>query len=652
MRKSPPRLLRALPGCLFLLAWLAAGLPGWGMNFTPYQPTPREVAVTTQALARVDRILTTPAGMQDKAYWELCQVSSLIFLGRLTQARELCARIRAEFPGELDAYVLPLICDEYDGSFEAKLQALRTAGSPETLPVEQVFQLGLMEMLTTDTVAAAARFKQVTRARPDFAPGWYALAVNQDDSGNLEEGDAAFQQAIRLLPNEADLYGAQGAYYFYSDRLALAQKSLEQALRLRPHFPSAAYYLAKVLEEQGNPAWRHRMGVALLYLVQENQYLPYQGGQEILGGWILRELERLDDSRRSLEQAQRNGDRRERAGAAIQMAFTGEFPGNDPNRVIAWLDANVNSGVYAAPSLAAKGHLLAGSGDPGGGQKCLKEALSTCRGEQESHIRLALATLLSREGKLAEAQTTIAPCLKLNRFSYSAPMVDGMFLHRLGQYGQAQEQFSRAAALFEENILGRSARPTPGDFPPADFSPGLSFRYVSIPGAALTTLLALGALAIFLGSVGVTPQADNLQATRVTFRKEWTTAAIILLILAALAAFQTWRAYSVIKIGEPGIVITRGERIILAVPWEEVLALYQLPVNPNPSKSPLGFIDPSQWLSSRDLGRRPLYYLVTSRGSTRFSTEFPGLARLAAEIQAQADLGRNSQISWLRGFGH
>jgi cytochrome c-type biogenesis protein CcmH/NrfG len=72
--------------------------------------------------------------------------------------------------------------------------------------------------------------------------------------GKNLEAIRAYQQALQLKPEDAEIHNRLGDAYYYLGRLREAIDSYTEAARLRPDWAETFYNLAIAYSESGNPS--------------------------------------------------------------------------------------------------------------------------------------------------------------------------------------------------------------------------------------------------------------------------------------------------------------------------------------------------------------------------------------------------------------
>jgi len=639
------------PALLLVLLCLLVSVEAQAASFLPCQPTPAESQTTEAAIRNLDRLITR---QPDQVIYRLWRARNLIFLGRLDQAQSVFKQISALDPNCLEAWLGPLICEEYQGTLDSLQgnleQAIRSGNSEPALR----FRLALIHLLNTNYREAIPLLEQVTTACPDWVPAWYALAEAQAQVGESERADLAYARALQMRPTDPGIWISRGRHYYHIGHLVKAENNLRRALKIRPHSALAEFHLGLVQAARGQERQAAKtFGRSLLFVEEEAELIPFAGDSLILKGRILDRLGREEDSWNAFRMAWRCGDGRERAGAAIQMAFSLEGQPPPVQETLAMLSQVCSQDICLDAALLARGLLYRQIGDQERARHDLDQALSLAPPGRQNEARFYIALLLTDSGHYQEAALALQPALEAKP-DFLVTLLKGIILHNQGKFDQAQTWLARATSIDQEQGFGLPVGASSDRFPPPDFSPELRFNYLPPPIAIPALILGLSAtMFMYLTVFGDSRRGPPAPAPSPVVESKKSTRAIrytimaILLVLAGLSAFQAWRMQGKFEIGNQGVVMTRATRVVLAAPWNEVMALYALP------RSTLRFdaLNYRNWVYPFMVrSRRPMYYLITSRGSVRFSSEFAGAQRMAAEICADADLGKSLWGSWSRGY--
>jgi hypothetical protein len=135
--------------------------------------------------------------------------------------------------------------------------SLCVSAAAQTLQSSQAdFSRGQALIIAKKPADAAERFEAVTRAEPDFAPGWYALGAARRRAGQCEPAIAAYRRYAQMLPNEPEPYYGLGLCLKETGQLASASQALRRYVDLekRPSSQKWVDHARSVIEEIGNGA--------------------------------------------------------------------------------------------------------------------------------------------------------------------------------------------------------------------------------------------------------------------------------------------------------------------------------------------------------------------------------------------------------------
>ena len=136
-------------------------------------------------------------------------------------------------------------------------RAQKTSHPTESLPMRQV-QQALKLAQHGDQQGAMNLVLNVLEQRPHFAPAIKLKGMLLEESGRISEAGAAFEEALKLAPNDPDLLLEVGKYKLTAGQSEEAIKLLQHCLRILPGDGDAQYYLAQAyhLTAQDEPALR------------------------------------------------------------------------------------------------------------------------------------------------------------------------------------------------------------------------------------------------------------------------------------------------------------------------------------------------------------------------------------------------------------
>lgn len=147
--------------------------------------------------------------------------------------------------------VLLLAAFVVGGGAESRAQSPRPPGdSPETRQMHQALSLAQHG----DRQAAMNIAETLLQQHPDFAPAIKLKGMLLEDSGHPAEAAAAYQQALKLAPNDGDLLLKVGIAKLASGQKEEAIQLLEHCIRILPGDGDAHYYLAQAYHLNGQDA--------------------------------------------------------------------------------------------------------------------------------------------------------------------------------------------------------------------------------------------------------------------------------------------------------------------------------------------------------------------------------------------------------------
>jgi tetratricopeptide (TPR) repeat protein len=138
------------------------------------------------------------------------------------------------------------------------MSAAAAVSSPvlaQSLPSTQAdFSRGQALMIAKKPIDAAEKFEAVTKAEPDYAPGWYALGSARRRAGQCDLAVAAYRRYAQMMPDEPEPYYGLGLCLKQEGQLASAAQALRRyvSLEKRPSSQKWVEHAQSVIEEIGN----------------------------------------------------------------------------------------------------------------------------------------------------------------------------------------------------------------------------------------------------------------------------------------------------------------------------------------------------------------------------------------------------------------
>ena len=103
---------------------------------------------------------------------------------------------------------------------------------------------------------AIAAYREAIRLKPDDAEAHYNLGIALSGQGKLDEAIAEYREAIRLKPDYAEAHYNLGIALDGQGKLDEAIAEYREAIRLKPDYAEAHYNLGIALTSQGKPTRR------------------------------------------------------------------------------------------------------------------------------------------------------------------------------------------------------------------------------------------------------------------------------------------------------------------------------------------------------------------------------------------------------------
>lgn len=120
--------------------------------------------------------------------------------------------------------------------------------------VADMMRRGLRAMNQKNLDEALELFDRMVKYAPDFAEGWNKRATVNFMLGDYESSVADIQRTLALEPRHFGALSGLGMIYEELDRLPLAIKAYEEALKANPHLSNAKEQLRDLKKKvQGSP---------------------------------------------------------------------------------------------------------------------------------------------------------------------------------------------------------------------------------------------------------------------------------------------------------------------------------------------------------------------------------------------------------------
>ena len=101
---------------------------------------------------------------------------------------------------------------------------------------------------------ASAAYREAIRLKPDDAEGHYGLGNALKGQGKLDDAIAEYREAIRLKPDHAEAHCNLGSALKGQGKLDEASAGYREAIRLKPDYAEAHSNLGGILKSRGDDA--------------------------------------------------------------------------------------------------------------------------------------------------------------------------------------------------------------------------------------------------------------------------------------------------------------------------------------------------------------------------------------------------------------
>jgi predicted O-linked N-acetylglucosamine transferase (SPINDLY family) len=288
---------------------------------------------------------------------------------------------------------------------------------------------------------ARALYCRALEADPANADVWQALGLLTRDVGETELAVRCLERAAAGHHSDPHCHYNLGSLYLKTGRLAEAERSTLQALRLRPHFPDALNTLGAVLLR------RERLEEAAAAFEGALALAPALLGARCNLALANVRLGRLAEAERLADEAlPRAGDD---AAALNALAMVLTALGRTPDALAACLRAlalePANADVYCS-----LGTICTVRGQSAEAERLLREALRLRPGHAESHA--ALGSALRDQGRLDAAVACFREALRLDPSHVAARC-------NLGSALVTRKSYAEARACFDEALARRPDHP-------------------------------------------------------------------------------------------------------------------------------------------------------------------------------------------------
>lgn len=127
----------------------------------------------------------------------------------------------------------------------------QNASPPVESPLMRQFHQALSLAEHGDRQEAMNLVLRLLEQRPDFEPAIKLKGMLLEEAGRTSEAAAAYEEALKLAPNDADLLLKTGIYKLTAGQREEAVKLLQHCIRILPGDGDAQYYLAQAYHLNG-----------------------------------------------------------------------------------------------------------------------------------------------------------------------------------------------------------------------------------------------------------------------------------------------------------------------------------------------------------------------------------------------------------------
>lgn len=127
----------------------------------------------------------------------------------------------------------------------------QNANRPNESPLTRQFHQALNLAQHGDRQEAMNLVLRLLEQRPDFAPAIKLKGMLLEEAGRTSEAAAAYEEALKLAPNDGDLLLKTGIYKLSAGQTEEAIKLLQRCVRILPGDGDAQYYLAHAYHLNG-----------------------------------------------------------------------------------------------------------------------------------------------------------------------------------------------------------------------------------------------------------------------------------------------------------------------------------------------------------------------------------------------------------------
>jgi tetratricopeptide (TPR) repeat protein len=334
---------------------------------------------------------------------------------------------------------------------DAAVRELRQAISHNPDAAEAYSVLGrLLGAAGADAAQVIAAFQEAIRLRPEDPEARNYLGLVYVQTGDDERAIAAFREAVKLRPDYADAHQNLGAVLTTSDAAA-AVRELQIAVKLQPALLKAQYNLA--LAYEASPQHGPAKAIEQLRKVIAAD-ARYSRAEYALGRVLLRQNrmdEAIDHLRRAVEQEPAFGEARYQLGLALSRSGRAEEGAAEIRKSREIITANESEQAAGLDLAAAKMAL-----EQGDFETAIAKARKVVTFRPDAvEANAVLAAALSKKGKTEESPQGFERYIREGKFTEA----EGPLRAYLGEHPKsARAWYMLGYSLYAQRKIGESIK--------------------------------------------------------------------------------------------------------------------------------------------------------------------------------------------------
>src|SRR5690242_14832573 len=138
------------------------------------------------------------------------------------------------------------------GKREEALKQLQGAVTGGQASAEVYRAMGHIQFELGDFAQAESSYRALLKMKPQYAMGWFNLAVCLERTGNWEQALEAFQKTTSLDPKNADAHLGMGIAHLRVEDPKSALFSFDKCLEIAPDYEDALFGKAAAMQSLGH----------------------------------------------------------------------------------------------------------------------------------------------------------------------------------------------------------------------------------------------------------------------------------------------------------------------------------------------------------------------------------------------------------------